>query len=205
MATPPPASSRARSGSGSGSSLAAGRSSGVGRNSGRSVRSSGGCEVWHNDDSQTTSPIYTQPVYSAARADEVYANLIGLASTDTRSYLALGFEYLAAISLPGSTTKGASLAQMRARFRSASFFEDFGGQAGGTYAGKVRRAEVPQAMPITGAWGDQVLGPSLTSADARIKSNGGIYYNDQAHHLSICHPYIAECLVDRILGADPYV
>ncbi len=162
-------------------------------------------EVWHNDDGQTTSPIYVQPTLTAARADEIYANLQNLVCNDARSYLALGYEYLASLPIPGSVTKNPSLAQMRARFRSATFFHDFLGAAGDAYAGKVRRAEVPLSMPISGAWGGQVLDVGLSTTDARIQSQGGIYFNDQAHPISACHPYIAQCLADRVLGADPYV
>lgn len=162
-------------------------------------------ETWYNDDGQTSSPTYTAATYTAARADEIYANLIGLVSTDARSYLSLGWEYVASISMPGSNTKEPSLLQMRGHLRSASFFTDMSAGPGQTYAGKVRRAEVPLCMPIAGSWGAYVLGPSLPSNDARIRSNGGIYYDDQAHQLSICAPYIAACLLDRIQGADPYV
>ena len=164
-------------------------------------------ECWHNDDGQPigTSPIYAQPTLSAARADEIYANMQNLVCNDARAYLALGYEYLASIPIPGSGTKDPSLNQIRSRYRSANFFHDFLGAVGDTYAGKVRRAEVPLSMPIAGAWGAQVLGSGLSSTDARIQSQGGIYFNDQAHPISICHPYIAQCLADRVLGADPYV
>lgn len=162
-------------------------------------------ETWYNDDGQTASPTYAQPVYSAARADEIYANLQSLVCTDARAYLALGHEYLASITLPSSGTKQASLDQMRARFRSSSFFHDFLGAVGDTYAGKVRRAEVPLCMPIVGAWGSQVLDTTLPVSDGRITTNGGLYFSDQAHIISACHPVIAQCLADRVLGADPYV
>ncbi|MDQ4420021.1 hypothetical protein OOT33_06150 [Sphingobium sp. DEHP117] len=162
-------------------------------------------ECWHNDDGQTTSPIYVQPTLTAARADEIYANLQNLVLNDARGFLKLGYEYLASLPMPGSGTKDPSLNQIRARYRSANFFHDFLGAAGDTYAGKVRRAEVPLCMPISGAWGSQVLGPGLSTTDARIQSQGGIYFNDQAHPISACYPYIAQCLADRVLGADPYL
>lgn len=162
-------------------------------------------EIWHNDDGQTTSPIYVQPTLSAARADEIYANLQNLVLNDARGYLKLGYEYLASLPIPGSGSKDNSLNQMRARFRSSNFFHDFLGAVGDTYAGKVRRAEVPLCMPIAGAWGPQVLDSGLSATDARIQSQGGIYFNDQAHPISACHPYIAQCLADRVLGADPYI
>lgn len=161
-------------------------------------------ETWYNDDGQTTSPVYVQPTFTAARADEIYSNLQNLVLNDARGYLKLGYEYLASISLPSSGTKQASLDQMRARFRSANFFHDFLGAAGDTYAGKVRRAEVPLCMPISGAWGSQVLDTTLAVSDPRITTNGGLYFSDQAHETSACHPYIAQCLADRVLGADPY-
>ena len=162
-------------------------------------------EIWHNDSSQTLNAKYTAPVYGAARADQIYANLIDLVRNDTRSYLALGYEYMAGISLPGSTTMDAGLQQMRGHLRAASFFEDFGGQPGGPYEGKVRRAENPLSMQVTGAWGDYVLDPALSSTDPRLNSQGGIYYADQAHQRAVCQPFMAKCMVDRLLGADPYV
>ena len=164
-------------------------------------------EDWYNDDGQTTvgNPRYTAATFTAARADQIYANMQDFITNDATSVLSRGYEYLASIPMPAPTTKDPSLNEMRAKLRSANFFHDFLGAVGDTYAGKVRRAETPLSMPIAGAWGSQVLDTGLTAGDGRIVSNGGLYFADQAHPNNSAAPHIAACLVNRVLGADPYV
>lgn len=153
-------------------------------------------ETFYNDAGDTGSG-YVSATGSTARGDEIYTRLQALVDTDATSYLAKGMEYLASITLPGSGTYGAALAQLRSRFRSSNFFADFRAQTGGVNEGKVRRAEVPLCMPISGAWGSNVLDTSLGASDARI----GTYFYDQQHELPACYPYMAQCIHDAILAA----
>lgn len=153
-------------------------------------------ETYYNDVGDLNSG-YVSAVGTSARGDEIYARLQALVDTDATSYLAKGMEYLASITLPGSSTYSAAQAQLRSRFRSSNFFADFRAGSGGVNEGKVRRAEVPLSMPISGAWGSQVLDTALGAGDARI----GTYFYDQQHELPACYPYMAQCIHDAVLAA----